>query len=130
MALAKPEDVAARLGRELDDEETTAVGFLLDAATAVVEEAIEGPADDPAPPVLRFVAVEVVVRALANPNGLASRSETLGAYSHSEAFLSGAGLMLTKTEELMVRRAALGAVAGSVAIPSHVDDIFDALVGS
>jgi hypothetical protein len=128
MAFASVEDIAARLGRVLTDLEKGAATFLLEGAQAIVEIAVEKTEEQivPLPPVLRFVTVEVVCRAMANPQGLASESETLGAYSHTERY-SGEGvsdILLTKLEELMVRRAVHGTLSGTAQTGSVVSDTY------
>jgi hypothetical protein len=128
MAFASVEDIAARLGRVLTDLEKGAATFLLEGAQAIVEAAVERTEEqiDPLPPVLRFVTVEVVCRAMANPQGLASESETLGAYSHTERY-SGEGvsdILLTKLEELMVRRAVHGTLSATAQTGSVVSDTY------
>ncbi len=140
MALANTDDVSARLGRVLNDQETTSATYLLDAATAIVCEAGDTTEDfieamDPVPPVLRFVTVELVSRAMANPSALLQQEERLGEYQHMERFRANTSeaasdLLLTDSEELLVRRAVLGSTTGSVRIKSHIDDIYDALIGS
>lgn len=139
MAFATTDDIAARLGRDLTDAETTMADLLLDGATAVIAEAAGKDDDwaeslDPVPQVLRFVAVEVVHRTLCNPQSLESASEQLGAYQHSERFRAGAaggGLALTGTEELLVRRAVWGTTTGSVQVEStQVEEVHDLIYGS
>lgn len=127
MAFAKSEDVAARLGRSLAESEGDQVTFLLDAATAIIEEAVdktEADLGDDAPTVLRFVCVEMVTRAMANPQGLASQQEALGAYSHGERFQGdGSGLMLKPLEVQMIRRAVWGQLSGTAQMESLASDL-------
>jgi hypothetical protein len=127
MAFASVGDITARLG-VLSKAQEDAAGFLLEGAQAVVEEAAEKTEEELGenpPSILRFVTVEVVCRALANPQGLSSQSETLGSYAHTERFSAEAesGLLLTKTEELLVRRAVHGALSGTVQIGSVASDL-------
>ena len=112
---ASAADVAARLCRELTEAEETSVEFLLMAAYEVINAATGQPDPDPEPTILRIVSVELVTRAMSNPQSLASRSETLGAYSHSATFRKelSSDLMLTDAEELLVRRAVLGQLSGT-----------------
>lgn len=128
MAFASVDDVKARLARPLTEADEAAAEFLLIGAQMFVEaaaEKTEAQLGDEVPPVLRFVAVEVVCRAMANPQGLASESETLGAYSHTERYSAeGADLLLTKTEELLVRRAVHGTLSGSTEPASLADDAY------
>ena len=107
MAFATTSDVSARLGRTLTSGEETTVEFLLDGAAAIIADAAGQTEDyflelDPVPPILLFVSVEVACRALANPNGLDSLSETVGANSYSVRFRD-AGLGLTRDERRQIR---------------------------
>lgn len=127
MAFASIDDVKARLGRPLTEADEAAANFLLVGAQMFVEAAAEKTEEqlDSFPPVLRFVTVEMVCRAMANPQGLASESETLGAYSHTERYSAeGADLLLTKTEELLVRRAVHGTLSGSAELASLASDAY------
>lgn len=138
MAFATAEDIATRLGEEsLSATEKGSAELLIELATAVIAEAVDQ--DDawaeelaPVPTIVKALTIELVCRAMASPQGLASATETLGAYSRSETYrkdLSSA-LMLTELEERMLRRAIVGQLSGSVRIESHIDDIYDALIGS
>jgi hypothetical protein len=131
---AEASDVAARLGRDLTEAEQTAAAFLCEAATAVIEEAVESTRSalgSGFPPVLKFLCVEKVIRALSNPSNLAQETETLGQYTHSQRFRGeGNELELSDLEERMARRAVRGTLSGSVAVRSHIDDVYDALIGS
>lgn len=131
MAFAEVEDVATRLARDLTAEEGAMAEMLLEAATAEIARAAGR--DDawaaalaPVPQILRFVAVELVRRAMSNPEGLKSVSETLGAYQHSRSFQGAdtAGLFLTDREERMVRSAVYGTLSGSSRVESLADDLY------
>lgn len=135
MAFATPQDIATRLGRDLEAIPAAMADQLLDAATAVIAEAA-GRDDtwaetvDPVPAMLRFVAIEVVARAMANPNGVRSESEQLGTYQHSQAFRDdGGGLWLTTTERLLVRRAVYGTLSGSSRPTGVVEEVYDVMYG-
>lgn len=135
MPFADTADVAARLGRSLSAGETTTVEFLLDGATAVVAGAVgmDDAALSPVPPVVRFVTVEVVCRALANPNGLAGLTEQLGQHSYTARFRDpdgGGALALTKREELLVRSAVYGTTSGSSRAAGTIDELHDLYYGS
>lgn len=121
MAFADTNDVAKRRG-PLGEEETAAAEMLLELAQGVVEEAVER--DEEAilalkgaiPTVLRLLVIEKVVKAMANPDGLASQSETLGAHSRTERFATtaaGSDLLLTETEERLARKAVHGRLSGT-----------------
>lgn len=132
-ALATAGDVEKRMGRKLTEDERDAAAFLVDAATATIEAAIEMEIPDPAPRVLKFVCVELACRALANPKALTSESKTLGAYSYAfqhrvTGVEASSPLVLTNSEELMVRRATQK-TQGSQPVESHVDEIYEAITG-
>lgn len=119
---ATADDVAARLGRTLNAGETTSVEYLLGAAASVIADAA-GKDDgwaitlDPVPTPLKGLSVELVCRALSNPNSLAALREQIGTYQYSAQFRgdqAGGGLALTDTETLLVRRAVHGRTSGSV----------------
>lgn len=112
MSFATADDIAARLGRDLAAGETEPVDLLLEGATAMIAEAA-GQDDDwsdaltPVPRVLKFVCIEAVCRAMANPQGIASLQEQLGAYSSTVHFRDldmGGGLWLTDAERRQIRR--------------------------
>lgn len=116
MSFATPEDVARRLSLDLSDGQRLQVESLLNAASAVIAECVgkDEAGIDPVPSVVKFVCVEAVCRTMANPQGLASEQESLGAYSHSQNFgRDGTGIMLTKNEQLIVRRAVYGKTTDS-----------------
>lgn len=127
MAFATTTDVGDRLGRALTDAEVTSVEFLLDAATAVIAEAADendawAVALSPVPTIVRVICVELVCRALANPNSLDSLQETLGQHSYSARFREDAGLWLTPREENLIRRATGATRSGSTLVRSIVGD--------
>jgi hypothetical protein len=113
------DDVATRLGRGdagLTAAEVPQVEMLCELATAAITDAVAQTeawrAALPAVPhMLRVVAIELVTRGLANTSGMASTTETLGAYSYTARFRDangGGGLLLTPAEARMVRRAVYG----------------------
>lgn len=133
MAFATTQDVAARLGRELTTAEDETAEYLLDAATSVVTEAVgkdddwasDLEASDDIPNVVRIVTTELAVRALGNPTGAQSVQETLGQYSHSVRYAGiyeGGGLLLTATEEMLLRRTVRGVLSGSARLDSMIRD--------
>jgi hypothetical protein len=134
VAFAKTEDVAARLGRDLTEAEKTSYGTLLEFASAVIEEAVEKAEDafTEVPKLLQMMAVELSLRGAANPKGIESTEKTLGQYSHAERYRAaqGADMLLSQTEELMLRRAVWGRTTTSQRVEGHIDDVFDALTGS
>lgn len=110
MSLASTTDIAARLGRTIADSETAAVDFLIEAADSVIAEVGEVAVDTldaEVTPALRFIAVDIVCRAMANPQGIASLQEQLGQYASTVRFRDldvGGGLQLTPDERRRVRR--------------------------
>lgn len=131
MAFATVEDVATRLARALSATDAGTAEQLLDAAAAVIADAASK--DDawvaqlsPVPSMLRFLSVELVVRAMSNPEGLASFREQIGVHQFAKNFRAGAdggGLMLTPVEELLVRRTVYGRTSGSPTVASVTDDL-------
>lgn len=121
MGFASTDDVKARRGRPFVEEEEEMAKLLLEAAQSNIEDAIGK--DEAAikslkgaiPSVLRFLAVEKVFKAMANPAGLSSESETLGAYSHTNRFNAGenSDLLLTALEERIARQAVYGKLSGT-----------------
>lgn len=125
MAFATTDDVETRLARTLSDAELAAAAFLLEGAQAEIEQAA-GAAEaemDPVPGVLRFIAVEVVCRELANPTGVDRTQEQLGNYSYSVGYRETGGTLLTQAEELLVRRS-VGTSSGSVRTRSLIHDVY------
>lgn len=128
MAFATSGDVSNRLGRTLTPGETTTVDALIEGATAVIAEAVDRDDDwaaalDPVPKIVKVMTVELVCRALANPNQLAALSETLGSFQYSARFRD-AGILLTEVEERLVRKAVHGRLSGSAPTQSIVADIY------
>jgi hypothetical protein len=132
MAFASTNDIADRLGRDLSAGEEQSVTLLLEGAQAIIEDHAQKAEADMAevPGILRFVAIELVCRALANPNQLASLSEGLGQHNYTARFRD-TGIWLTKAEELLVSRAVHGTTTASVAIEAHqVEEVHDLIYGS
>lgn len=132
-AFATVADVAARLGRTLSDADGAMAGLLLNGATVMIaDHAGKNPGDiSPVPAQLRFIAIEMVCRAMANPEGIASVSESLGEYSYTRGFRRGAAgsdLMLTKGEELLISRALYGKTTASPRVASVLEDAWPDLL--
>ena len=135
MAFATADDVAARLGRELTIAEENLVEAVVEQVTDLIADAVGQDADwaadlDPVPAVLTAICVEKAIAVGSNPNGVASRSETLGSFSSSETFRKDSGLYLTPLEERLARRAVLGRLAGSSRPESTADEVHDLFYGS
>lgn len=122
MSLAASTDIADRLGRDLATGETAPVNLLLESAEAVIAAAADIEVDALATLTtdqikkLKWVCIELVCRSLPNPQGIRGMQETLGQHSTNVQFrdlYEGGGLVLTATEELIVRRAVHGTTTGS-----------------
>lgn len=129
-SLATVENVANALGKDVGDltaNESLQIEFLLTLATGIIAAAggkTEAWAEtlSPIPKVLRLVAIQVVLRAMANPEGLAAMSEQIGAYSVNRSYRAasagGSTLMLTAAEKRMVRAAVAASDLTSVTLES------------
>lgn len=125
MAFATAEDVATRLGRTLTGTEAATATQLLTAATAVIAGAADkddawADALSPVPKILGQLTIELVYRVMSNPENLATSQEQIGAYQYRKGFQTGAasGLLLTDTEERLVRRVVHGRTTASVRLES------------
>jgi len=134
MSFAEVTDVETRLGRELTTAEEGSVELLLDTATAVIAVAAGkseawAAALDPVPAILKGFCIELACRGLANPEGLFSKSETLGSYSYSPGFNrdTPGGLTLTPIERRVIRNA-VGNIAYEVRTPTATEDYLEDLV--
>jgi len=134
MAFANAIDVSIRLGRVITDSEEVQITALLNAVGASIALAVgKDEADIADNNVLRYVSVEAVLRSFLNPEGLVTESESLGSYQYRKersADRESGGVMLTESEALLVRRAVYGTMTGSSRLRSHVDDVYEALLGS
>lgn len=126
MAFATSTDVARRLGRDLTSSEEDQVELLLDLATAAIANAADltdAEASTPVPTVIRGFCIELTCRALANPSGLFSKSETIGSYSYTQNFNRdvSSAMALSDVEVLVIRRTLLGSNAGSARAENVLD---------
>lgn len=127
MAYATATDIQTRLkptlGRDFTADEKAAADLLCEGATEAIVECHGGNEISDSPPrLLKIVAIEVVRRAMANPNGLQSEQETLGSYSHAQRFLADGSLELKPIEERMVRGAVHGRLSGTAQMQSLVSE--------
>lgn len=127
MPYATASDIETRLkpstGQAFSEDEKAAAELLCEAATAVIVTCHGGKELEDPPAILRFVAIEVVCRAMANPQGLSSEQETIGAYSYAQRYLTeGGSLWLKPLEEQMVRQAVHGRLSGSAELDSLVSE--------
>lgn len=136
MAFATPADVAVRLGRELTDAEEAFAEAVIGDVTGLIADHLGLDDDwaaalDPVPRVFKTLCVEKTILVGSNPNGLSSRSETLGAYAESESFRREAGgIQLSDDEERRVRRAYFGTNSGSSRPDSTATEVYDLIYGS
>jgi hypothetical protein len=120
-AFATLDQLALRLGKTDANDLTTAESaqgqMLLELATRLITAAV-GKTDtwaatlDPVPPYLLALCLDAAWRAMRNPGGVSSESETLGAYSHTARYEfssdQGTGVTLTEAEQRAARRAVYG----------------------
>jgi hypothetical protein len=123
---ANSEDIERRLGRSLTEAEEGIAESVVASVTGLIAEAagMNAAAIDPAPFYYKVLCVEKAVSALANPSNVASQSETLGSFSHSETFPRDldASAFLTEDEERRIRRIATGVVSASARPKSLLHD--------
>ena len=137
MAFADVTDVATRLGRDLTADEGGQATYLLDLATSVIAAACDktdawAAALTPVPTILNMFCVELAVRGMANPSGLASVSEALGQYSSTQRFrdaAAGGGMALSELEERVIRRAVFGTNSASAKTESLATEVADLVYG-
>lgn len=95
-ALATPQDLADRLGRDLDTVETRKAPPLLDDATAIILDRFPQYATAPTD-ASKAVCCAMVLRVLRNPDG--KRSESIDDYSYTiDSALSAGELYMTAKE--------------------------------
>jgi hypothetical protein len=134
MAIATPDDVRIALEKSaLSADETAAASQRLNSVTAIICAAVDKPDEswfDALIPtrknLVKGIAIDVVCRAMASPQGLTSASETLGDHTRSETYRrdSSTAMALTKTEELILRRMVYGQTTGAPVMDSVLEDIY------
>lgn len=135
-SFATNEQVGIRLGRALSAAEEAFVDEVVADVTLLIAECLGEDEDwadalDPVPRTFKTICVEKAILVGSNPNGLTSRSETLGSFSESETFRRDAGgIMLTDDEERRVRLAYYGRSSGSSRPESTADEVHDLIYGS
>jgi hypothetical protein len=129
-------EVENRLGRDLNDREVAQASMCIASATINILNAVDKSPSWVVPaeikPTLSMLCVEIACRAMSNPQGLASVSESLGEHTVTQAFsrdIPGGGMALTTAEELMVRRLVYGSNTGSSHARSVADDVADMRYG-
>lgn len=123
---ATAQDVATRMGRELTAAEEAQAEFVIATVQGLLVEtvskdAVWADALDPVPLALRAICVEKARAVLANPTNIASQTESLGAWSHSETFprsQDDIGIFLTDAEARIARFAVHGTNRASVMLGS------------
>jgi len=126
-------DVAIRQGKTFTAAESATVTLLLEMATAAIAAGADksdawAAALDPVPTIIKGLTIELVGRALANPSGLYSQSETVGSYSNSQSFSKEvpAAFVLTDLERRVVRRT-VGSLNYNVRTPTATEAYLEAL---
>lgn len=109
---ATADDVAARLGRDLTEHETTLADSVIETVGGLILEAVErdedwAEAQASLPVLFETLCVEKAVALVAEPVPTVA-AETLGAYSVTWARSSDAGVFLTKSEKRDLRREVWG----------------------
>lgn len=123
-------DVEMRIMRSLSAAEEDGAQLVLElVADLIIDEVGRDEAWalalDPVPGYLRAISIEKALTAIANPRGVATTSETLGAYSRSETYPRAAdiGVALSDAECRKVREAVYGAGIASPHLGSFFDDL-------
>lgn len=116
MALAKPEDVQARLGRPLTSGEQEIAKSVIATVTGLIADAVNQKKDwieaiDPVPEGLKALCVEKAIGAIVNPANLASQSESLGVHSIARVFPKAGDVSVFLSD--FERRQAISAVFGN-----------------
>jgi hypothetical protein len=137
MAFATSSDVATRLMRTLTTAETTLATYAIAEVTGLIAEALDKDDDwaaalTPVPSTLKSLCVEKAVGLIVNPNNVASHSESLGAFSHSETFpkASDVGIFLSSAEKNRAKRAVYGSNLIEVRTPSAMEEFLEDALGS
>ncbi|MHA6619670.1 Gp19/Gp15/Gp42 family protein [Pseudonocardia sp. DLS-67] len=121
MAIATPDDVAERLGRELDSTETVLVAARLADAEELIFQRIPDLAEKNAAGTIRqrlvvMVETEAVLRLVRNPEGYTS--ETDGNYSYSILNRVASGRLEIRSEEwaMLGVRSSIGLYAPKICL--------------
>ncbi len=116
--LATADDVAARLRRDLTDDEANWVDGLLEQASILVEAYCGQEFVDPVPAAVVTVVSQVAARALGNKaEGQTGYQAAAGPYSVNTTYTpdaSSGGVWMTKQDRLMLRRYRIGGGVFSV----------------
>lgn len=140
MAFATYSDVATRMGVTLTSAQQAQATAVIAMVEDLIAEAVYQDSDwadelDPIPATLTNICVEKAILSLANPKGLESETETLGAYSHTERFntkeaIASMGIALNAAERAKARRAVYGSNVTTTRTPTTTEEYLEDLVGS
>lgn len=118
MSIATPQDVAARLGRELDTEETNLVQVRLDDAELILRNRIAN-LDDKDSDVVVMVESEMVLRLIRNPEGYVQEGDGGYTYRISDEVASGKLRVLNHEWNLLGIRGGLYSIAPFLQMPDY-----------
>ena len=104
-------------------------------AEAVYQDTTWAAALTPIPATLTNICVEKAILSLANPKGLESETETLGAYSHTERFntkesIAAMGIFLNAADRAKARRAVYGSNVSTVRTATVLEEYLEDALGS
>lgn len=133
MPFATAADIETRLGRALTAAEQAMAEQTIATVTAQIVDAVDRDAAwaaalNPVPGMLKALCIEKVIVVGTNPNGLASESKSLGAFSSSRTFQrsNDVGIVLTEAEQRLARMAVYGTLAGTSSprgVPDRITDL-------
>lgn len=137
MAFAVADDVATRLMRELTAAEEALAEYAIETVTGLISDALDKDADwaedlTPVPTALSALCVEKAVGLIVNPSNVASQSESLGAFSHSETYpkASDIGIFLSAADISRVKRVVFGTNLVDVRTPTFLESYLEDALGS
>lgn len=129
MAYATPEDVEARLGKELSDAEKEQIGVLLEDAELILRSRIpdldekiqDGDINEE---LLVMVECSMVIRVVRNPDGFTQESDGNYSYTISRDVASGMLEVLPNEWSLLGVRSGFRLIAPTTPVPwmRHCDD--------
>ncbi len=135
MAYASADDVAARLGRELDEGETLLVNTRLGDAELLLRQEIPDLDDRVADPIewpdyealVIMVEAEMILRLVRNPDGYSQESDGNYSYAIYQAVASGK-LEVTdeEWERLGVKRGGMFVITPNLPAASYLEGEYDA----
>ena len=133
-------DVATRMGVTLTSAQQAQATAVIAMVEDLIAEAVYKDSDwaaalDPVPATLTNICVEKAILSLANPKGLESETETLGAYSHTERFntkesIAAMGIFLNAADRAKARRAVYGSNVSTVRTATVLEEYLEDALGS